>query len=116
MLYAIAALLVFQLAGEILVQWLGIPLPGPLAGMVLLLAALCFYGRLPDKLRSTSNGLLGHLMLLFIAPVAGVVTQLERISQDWIPFVAACLGATALTMVVSALTLQFMLKRAKRRQ
>ncbi len=111
MLYAIAALLFCQLVGEILVFLLGAPLPGPLAGMLVMLAGLCVMGRLPDKLRTTSNGLLGHLMLWLILTVAGVMTQYGAISRDWLPFIAACVGATALTLVVSAATFRFMLGR-----
>jgi len=111
MLYAIAALLFCQLIGEALVFLLGIPLPGPLAGMLVMLAGLCVMGRLPDKLRTTSNGLLGHLMLWLIPTVAGVMTQYDAIAQDWLPFIAACVGATALTLVVSAATFRFMLAR-----
>jgi len=40
MVYALTALFAFQLLGELLVQWLHLPLPGALAGMLLLLAAL----------------------------------------------------------------------------
>ena len=39
MLYAIAALFTFQLLGEALVKILGLPLPGALMGMLLLLGA-----------------------------------------------------------------------------
>lgn len=111
MLYAIAALLFCQLVGEALVVLLAIPLPGPLAGMLVMLAGLCVMGRLPDKLRTTSNGLLGHLMLWLIPTVAGVMTQYDAISRDWLPFIAACVGATALTLAVSAATFRFMLER-----
>src|SRR5690606_20459350 len=111
MLYAIAALLFCQLVGEVLVHLSGIPLPGALAGMLVMLAALCFLGRLPDKLRTTSNGLLGHLMLWLIPTVAGVMTQYEALSRDWLPFLIACVGATALTLVVSAAAFRFMLAR-----
>ena len=36
MLHAIAALFILQLIGEVLVQWLGLSVPGPLVGMLLL--------------------------------------------------------------------------------
>ena len=111
MLYAIAALLFCQLVGEALVRFFGIPLPGPLAGMLVMLLALCVYGRLPDELRTTSNGLLGHLILWLIPTVAGVMTQYDALSRDWLPFMAACVGATAITLVVSAATFRFMLAR-----
>lgn len=115
MLYSIAALLFCQLVGETLVFLFDIPLPGALAGMLVMLAGLCILGRLPDKLRTTSNGLLGHLMLWLIPTVAGVMTQYDALSRDWLPFIVACVGATALTLVVSAATFRFMLARTTKK-
>ena len=115
MLYAITALLLFQLMGEVISQWLTIALPGPLIGMALLLIALCIFGRTPDALRRTSNGLLAHLMLLFIPAVVAVMTQVDYIASEWLPFIVACIGGTAITIVVTAATLQFLLKRQGRK-
>ena len=66
MIYAITALFAFQLLGEILVQTLSLPLPGPLAGMLLLTAALLIRGGVPSSLESTASVMLQNLMLLFI--------------------------------------------------
>ena len=44
MVQAFALLLVFQLAGEVAAQALGLPVPGPLVGMLLLFAALLALG------------------------------------------------------------------------
>lgn len=40
MIGALATLLIFQLVGEVAVQLSGLPIPGPVVGMVLLLVAL----------------------------------------------------------------------------
>lgn len=114
MLYAIAALLLLQLTGEAVAGWLDVALPGALIGMVLMLIALCILRRTPAALRRTSNGLLGHLMLLFIPSVVAVMTQTEYIAAEWLPFIAAAIGATALTILATAATLQFLLKRQNR--
>ena len=103
MVPAFALLLVFQLVGEVLVQALGLPLPGPLVGMLLLFAALLLRGGLPP-------GLLSHLMLLFIPAVTGVMMYFDRIGREWLPFLAACLLGAALTMAVTAFTLRWMLR------
>lgn len=110
MLFAIAALLLFQLAGGVIAQWLEIPLPGPLLGMALMLLALCGLGRLPAALRRTSNHLLTHLMLLFIPSIVAIMTQAEYIAAQWLPFIAACIGGAAITVVVTAATLKLMLR------
>ena len=47
MLWALTALLAFQLAGEALVAWLQLPAPGPVVGMALLFIALIIRGGAP---------------------------------------------------------------------
>jgi holin-like protein len=110
MVHGFALLLVFQLIGEVAVQALALPVPGPLVGMLLLFAGLLVRGGLPDALRDAANGLLRHLMLLFIPAVTGVMMYFDRISREWLPFMAACILGAAVTMVATALTLRWMLR------
>lgn len=110
MVPAFALLLVFQLVGEVLVQTLSLPLPGPLVGMLLLFAGLLFRGALPQGLADAAKALLSHLMLLFIPAVTGVMMYVDRIGREWLPFLAACLLGAAVTMAVTALTLRWMLR------
>ena len=56
--YGFTALLAFQPMGEGLDQALGLPLPGPLIGMLLLFGALVLRGGIPDPLRDAANALL----------------------------------------------------------
>lgn len=112
MLHALVALFVFQLAGEVLVQALGLPLPGPLVGMLLLVAALVMRGRVPDALRDTAGHFLRHMMLLFIPAVSGVMMHFGRVGQEWLPFLVAGLLGAAITIAVTALTLRWMLRRS----
>lgn len=113
MLHALAALLLFQLLGELIVRWASLPLPGALAGMGLLLCALVLKGRVPEPLERASSRLFRHMMLMFIPLVAGVVMHYERVSAEWLPFVVACLAGAAITIVVTALTLQWLMKRSE---
>jgi len=111
MLYAITALFAFQLLGEILVRLLGLPLPGALAGMLLLLAALLLLGRVPQALEQTAGGLLRNMMLLFIPAVAGVMLHFDRIAREWLPFLVACVAGAGITLLVTAWTLRRLLPR-----
>ena len=113
MLPALALLLISQLVGEVAVQWLHLPLPGPLIGMLLLFATLVIRGGAPDGLRDLAGNLLQNLMLLFIPAVTGVMLHFERVGQEWLPFLAAAVIGTAITMAVTVLTLRLMLKRQK---
>lgn len=113
MIYAIAILFVFQLIGEVAVQALGLPLPGPLLGMLVLFAALLGYGRVPDALSRTAGTMLQHMMLLFIPAVTGVMMHFGRVASEWQPFLAACVAGAGVTLVVTALTLRWMLRLQK---
>lgn len=110
MIIAISLLFVFQLLGEVAVQALHIPLPGPLAGMLLLFIALLIRGGVPEDLERTANGLLQHLMLLFIPAVTGVMLYFDQVAQEWEAFVITNLVATALTIIAPALVLKWLLR------
>ena len=111
-LYAFLALLVLQWVGEVLVQALGLPLPGALVGALLLLVGLLLLGRLPKALEQTSAALLQNLMLLFIPIVAGVMLHFERIASEWLPFLASGIGGAVLTLLVTAAVFRWMLQRS----
>jgi putative effector of murein hydrolase LrgA (UPF0299 family) len=110
MIQGIALLFLMQLVGEALVHWWRLPLPGPLVGMLLLAAGLVWHGKVPQGLRDASTGLLQNLMLLFIPAVTGVMMHFGRVAQEWLPFVAAGIGGAAITLLVTAWTLRWMLR------
>ena len=111
MIYAITALLAFQLIGELIVRTLGLPLPGALAGMLLLFAGLLLLGRVPEELKRTTGTLLQHMMLLFIPAITGVMLHFERVAREWQPFLIASVVGAGVTLVVTAATLQWLLRR-----
>ncbi|MDH4325688.1 MAG: CidA/LrgA family protein, partial [Betaproteobacteria bacterium] len=53
MLGAFTLLLVYQLVGEVLVLVTGLPVPGPVVGMLLLFLSLAARGSAPQWLRDT---------------------------------------------------------------
>lgn len=112
-LYVVAVLLVLQLSGEVFVHLTGLPIPGALIGLLILFGGLVWLGRLPDVLRDTARHVLQHLMLLFIPAVAGIMLHFDRLAQEWLPFLLACIVGTLITIVATALTLAWMIKRQK---
>lgn len=114
MLQQITLLLVCQLAGEALVRLAGLPVPGPVVGMVLLLALLFARGGPPAPLQSTAEGLLGHLSLLFVPAGVGVVVHLPLIAAEWPAIVGALVVSTVLTVAVTAWLMAALLRRGAR--
>lgn len=110
---AFTTLFVFQLFGEVTVRSLSLPLPGPLAGMLLLLLGLILYKKIPRALEQTSTFLIQHLMLLFTPAVVGVMLYFYRIQEEWFSFLATIIIATFLTLAISAFCLSWLLKREK---
>jgi len=106
MLAALTLLLVYQLVGEVLVQLLGLPVPGPVVGMLLLFVSLILRGRAPQRLRATSNALLSHLSLLFVPAGVGVMLHFERLGAEWLPIVVALVASTVITIGVAALVMR----------
>lgn len=111
MIYAFAALFVFQLIGEFVVRWTGLPVPGPLVGMGLMFVGLLIKGSVPESLERTSDKLFAHMVLFFTPLVAGVMMHFERAAREGLAFIVACLLGSALSLVVTALTLQWMLRK-----
>jgi len=106
MLGALTLLLVYQLIGEVLVQLLALPVPGPVVGMLLLFVTLVVRGHAPQALRDTSNGLLAHLSLLFVPAGVGVMLHFERLGAEWLPIVVALVASTVITIGVAALVMR----------
>lgn len=107
MLQALATLLVFQTIGEVLTYALGLPVPGPVLGMALLLSFLLVNARVVERLRPTCVELLKHLSLLFVPAGVGVMLHVTRIANEWVPIVVALLGSTALAIIVTALVVHW---------
>ncbi|NNG21544.1 CidA/LrgA family protein [Telluria aromaticivorans] len=106
MLPAFTILLLFQCLGEGIVFMLGIPLPGPVAGMLLLMAALVAYPPLLTAVEQGANTLLSHLSLLFIPAGVGIVASAASGSGHWFAILASLAGSTVLALAVTGLLLR----------
>jgi holin-like protein len=102
MLPALTLLLVCQSIGEAVVRLAGLPVPGPVLGMLLLFAWLVRKGEVPEPLARTAGGLLEHLSLLFVPAGTGVVLYLDLIAAEWTAIAAALVVSTLATIVVTA--------------
>jgi len=111
MVHAILALLVCQLLGEVIVRAAGIPIPGPVVGTVLMLAALAALREVPGELNSVAGVLLSHLSLLFVPAGVGVMLHVARIRAEWLPLLAGLLVSTALTIAVTALAFFWVMRK-----
>ncbi|HZF75890.1 MAG TPA: CidA/LrgA family protein [Acetobacteraceae bacterium] len=112
MIGALTSLLACQLAGEVAARALGLPVPGPVVGMVILFAVLLLRGgEAPAPLGQAADGLLGNLGLLFVPAGVGVILYLPVLARDWAPISLAVLAGTLAAIAVTGRLAQALLRR-----
>jgi holin-like protein len=113
MIASLSLILLCQLAGEVIVRGLQLPLPGPVVGLLLLLILLlardrvAFLARGPlqgDGVESASRGLLANLSLLFVPAGVGVVQKLDLVAEHGIAFAAVLAISVVITLLVTVAT------------
>ena len=109
-LRGMAWLLIFQSAGELLARGLGLPLPGPVIGMVLLLVALR-WPAVQTPVAICAEFLLSHLSLLFVPVGVGVMTHLSLVSQYGVRMLAVVVLSTLAGLGVTVLSLHLLRDR-----
>lgn len=109
MLETLFIIFMFQLVGEAAQKVSGLPVPGPVIGLILMLSFLLFTknksGHL-ETLRSqlilTSETLIKYLSLLFVPIGVGVVMHLQLLESQLIEVLAILLIGTISTIVFTA--------------
>ncbi len=107
-LQGLAILLLCQSVGEAAARLLHLPLPGPVLGLLLLMALLGWQ-RLRTPAGLAADALLQHLSLLFVPVGVGVMTHLALISQHGLRMAAALLLSTWIGLAVTAGVLHWLL-------
>jgi len=110
MLAGLTWLLVFQCLGEVIVRLVGLPVPGPVVGMLLLFVALRTREKVPAAIDGAATGLLQHLSLLFVPAGVGVMLHFGRLADEWPAIVAALVLSTVLAIGVTALTMRALIR------
>jgi putative effector of murein hydrolase LrgA (UPF0299 family) len=112
MLLSLGLILLCQLIGEAVAHGAGLPIPGPVLGLVLCVLLLLARDRLrpimPRELQDgafekTGHGILSHLSMLFIPAGVGVIQRLDVLSVNAVPIIAALVVSTVLGLAVTAL-------------
>ena len=108
-LQGLAWLLVMQSVGELLSRYLGLPFPGPVIGLVLLVLALRA-SVVRDSVSAVADFLLAHLSLLFVPVGVGVMTHLGLFGQYGFRLALVIVVSTWVGLGVSALVLQALMR------
>ena len=108
-LQGLAWLLVFQAIGEGLGHVLHWPFPGPVVGLIVLLAALRVPG-VREPVAQASHLLLSNLSLLFVPVGVGIVTHLSLVSRYGVQLLVVIAVSTWIGLAVTGLLLQRLLR------
>ena len=113
MIASLSLILLCQLAGEAFVRGLRLPMPGPVIGLMILLALLLARDRFTllargplqgDGVESASRGLLANLSLLFVPAGVGVVQKLDLIVDHGVAFLGVLVISVLITLLVTVAT------------
>ncbi|WP_406735610.1 CidA/LrgA family protein [Thioclava sp. GXIMD4215] len=113
MVAAFAFILLFQLLGEVISRGVGLPLPGPVLGMIFMLLGLFASARLRELVQPTAKGLLSHLSLLFVPVGVGVVAHLHTLTSHGLALGLSLFGSTALALMAGAAAFAITLRLTK---
>jgi holin-like protein len=103
-------LLTFQLVGEVAARGLGLPAPGPVIGLALLVVALGIYQRwrpldeealAESDLGKAARGLLAALPLLFVPAGVGVVQYMGLLREQGLALAVALVVSTVATLLAT---------------
>jgi putative effector of murein hydrolase LrgA (UPF0299 family) len=103
MIHALLLIFLCQLAGEGVTRAIGLPLPGPVLGMGLMLVLLAASARVQALVIPVGEGILRHLSLLFVPAGVGVVGHLQTLGSQALALGTAILVSTALAIAAGAL-------------
>ena len=113
MIASLSLILLCQLAGEIVVRGLALPMPGPVIGLMLLLGLLLARDRFAvlargplqkDGVETVSKTMLAHLSLLFVPAGVGVVEKLDLVAEHGLAITAVLAISVVITLLVTVAT------------
>ena len=108
MIRGLVYILLFQGLGEIISKALSLPIPGPVIGLLLLLASLVIRDRLDPDLDQVASAFAQHLGLLFIPAAVGVVMFVPKLQAHGLAISLILVTSVGLTIAATALVLKLL--------
>ena len=112
----LAVIFAICVAGEFLHRIVGIPLPGNIIGMVLLLALLCLKIIKPEQISGVSSFFLNHLALFFLPPSIAIMAVGDEVLSKWHLLLVLCIVFTLATLAVSGRCTQVFIRKQEYRE
>ena len=112
----LAVIFAICLAGEFLHRIVGIPLPGNIIGMVLLLVLLCLKVLKPEQISGVSSFFLNHLALFFLPPSIAIMAVGDDVLSKWHLLLFLCIAFTLVSIAVGGRMTQILIRKQEYRE
>lgn len=113
LLTGFACILLIQFASTLLVGLLGINFPPALLGMILLAILLLTKSLSISTVEDTCTLLLEKMGMLFVPAGVSILLYTETIAKESFAIFATIIISSMIVMIVTGLTVDFMLKRSE---
>jgi holin-like protein len=111
----ICLIVLFSWLGQAVAQLLGLPVPGGVIGMAIVLALLATRRLRVRNVRRGASWLLGEMLLFFVPAVMSLLDHREFLGVLGLKLLAVILLGTALVMAGTALTIDLCYRWMNRR-
>ena len=112
-LLQLALILGICYTGELIHDFTGIPVPGNILGMLILLLLLCLKIVKLEQIREISDFFLKRLAFFFLPPAIGLMLVGDDVKKQWPLLLFLCILITIATMVATGWTVQLLNKKNK---
>ena len=111
MILGLVQILLFQSLGELASKFLLPTLPGPVIGLILLVAWLVIRKGINSELARVADTFSQYLGLLFVPAAVGVVLFLPQLKANAVAIVSALVVSVILTIASSAFIVRLLSKK-----
>ncbi len=102
MLFGIIILLLGAFLGNMISTYSGLPVPGTVFGILLVLIYLVIVKKVPHSLKLVSDGLLKYLALFYVPAGVGLISYLDLLAADWGKILISLLVSSIVTIIAVA--------------
>lgn len=112
----IAVIFGITMVGELLNQWIPLPVPAGVYGLFILLGLLCSGKLKISDIEATGNLLLDLMPLMFIPAAVGLIEKFEELKAILVPFVVITVASTFIVLTITGKTAEYVLHRQKKEE
>lgn len=113
MIYQFLIILSINYLGVILNKVLHLPTPGTVNGLFILFLLLYFKVLKLDSIKNVGEFLVANMIITFIPPSVNLLDVIGLLKGDFFKLIFLLIATTLITMVVTAISVDFMMKGKK---